>query len=135
MTGLNLEPFLRLLRADLGVWISLAAVLLALAALAWTCRGSRRALRKCLVLSIGVHVGLILYGAGFGRSSTGAEPGNEPVERIQSIQIVGENGSNTLDKPSAFGTGPRTVEAWDRPRDRGCHAKQYHNRNQRSSSA
>jgi hypothetical protein len=117
VTGLNLEPFLRLLRADLGVWISIAAVILGLAALAWTCRGSRRALRKCLVLSIGVHVGLVLYGAGFGRSSTGAESGDEPIERIQSIQIVGEDGSNNADRPPAFGAGGRTVEAWGRPRD------------------
>src|SRR5258708_39859104 len=63
MSGLNLESFLHLLRADLGAWISLAAVALILALMAWTSWGSRRALRKCLVLSVVVHLGLVLYGS------------------------------------------------------------------------
>ena len=65
MTGLDLEPFLRLLRADLGVWLEPRRPSLAvLALMAWTSWGSRRALRKCLVLSIAAHVGLLLYGNG-----------------------------------------------------------------------
>ncbi len=62
MTGLNLETFLHLLRADLGAWVTLGLIGLVLALMAWTSWGSRRALRKCLVLSIMAHVGLALYG-------------------------------------------------------------------------
>jgi hypothetical protein len=63
MTGLNLETFLRLLKADLGVWVSLGVIVSLLALMTWTSWGSKRALRKCLFLSIAFHFGLILYGA------------------------------------------------------------------------
>jgi hypothetical protein len=62
MTGLNLETFLRILRADLGAWASLGVVAAILAVMTWTSWGSKRALRKCLFLSIAAHVGLIVYG-------------------------------------------------------------------------
>ena len=62
MTGLNLEALIRLLRADLGAWASLAVVAVILGVMTWTSWGSKRALRKCLILSIAVHVGLIVYG-------------------------------------------------------------------------
>src|SRR4051812_8887371 len=65
MTGLDLETFLQLLRADIGAWASLALVVGVLALMTWTSWGSRRALRKCLVLSIAAHVGLVLYGSTF----------------------------------------------------------------------
>ncbi|HEY2156102.1 MAG TPA: hypothetical protein VGH33_10765, partial [Isosphaeraceae bacterium] len=65
MTGLDLESFLQLLRADVGAWASLGLVLAVLALMTWTSWGSRRALRKCLVLSITAHVGLLLYGSTF----------------------------------------------------------------------
>jgi hypothetical protein len=63
MTGLDLESFLLLLRADLSAWLVLAVLTLGLALLVWLCWGSRRALRKCLVLSMVAHVGLVLYGS------------------------------------------------------------------------
>lgn len=63
MTGLNLETFLRILRADLGAWASLAVIAAILAVMTWTSWGSRRALRKCLFLSIAAHVGLVVYGS------------------------------------------------------------------------
>ena len=44
MTGLNLETFLRLLRADLGARASLGAIVLVLALMAWTSWGSRKVL-------------------------------------------------------------------------------------------
>ena len=59
MTGLDLETLLRLLRADLGTWASLAAIAVVLGLMTWTSWGKRRALRKCLVLSIAVHIGLL----------------------------------------------------------------------------
>ncbi len=62
MTGLDLETFLQLLRADYGAWASLGLAVLVLASLVWTSFGRRRALRKCLVLSILAHVALVSYG-------------------------------------------------------------------------
>src|ERR1700744_4950460 len=63
MTGLDLETFLQLLRADVGAWATLGLVVVVLALMTWTSWGSRRALRKCLVLSIAAHLGLVLYGS------------------------------------------------------------------------
>src|SRR5205823_5735723 len=63
MTGLDLESFLLLLRADLSAWVVLGLASLGLALLIWSCWGSRRALRKCLVLSLAAHLGLVLYGS------------------------------------------------------------------------
>jgi hypothetical protein len=63
VTGLDLESFLLLLRADLVTWAVLGLGSLALALLVWSCWGSRRALRKCLVLSLAIHLGLVLYGS------------------------------------------------------------------------
>lgn len=63
MTGLDLETFLNLLRADLGTWAVLGLGTLGLALVVWSCFGSRRALRKCLVLSLAAHFGLVLYGS------------------------------------------------------------------------
>jgi hypothetical protein len=62
MTGLNLEPFLRLLRADVGAWATLGVVALLVVLITWTGWGSRRILRKCLVLSMLAHVGLAFFG-------------------------------------------------------------------------
>ena len=62
MTGLNLETFLRILGADLGAWASLGVVIVVLGVMTWTSWGSKRALRKCLFLSIAAHVGLVIYG-------------------------------------------------------------------------
>ena len=114
MTGLNLEPFLRLLRADVGVWLSLGAIALVVALMAWTTWGSRRALRKCLILSILVHLGLLFYGgrlnrAGFGRDEPGASE-----ERIRSIRVVSEDGTPLDAEPGAAGRG---IADWDRPPD------------------
>jgi hypothetical protein len=63
MTGLDLESFLRLQRADLGAWALLGLGALVLGLLVWVSWGSRRALRKCLALSLIVHAGLALYGS------------------------------------------------------------------------
>jgi hypothetical protein len=63
MTGLDLESFLLLLRADLTTWAALALATLGLSLLVWLGWRSRRALRKCLVLSLAAHVGLVFYGS------------------------------------------------------------------------
>ncbi len=63
MTGLDLETFLLLLRADLGTWVAMGLATVGLALLVWSCWGSRRVLRKCLVLSLAAHLGLVIYGS------------------------------------------------------------------------
>jgi len=61
--GLDLESFLLLMRADLGAWALLGLGTLVLGLMAWLSWGSRRALRKCLALSVVAHAGLVLYGS------------------------------------------------------------------------
>ena len=61
-TGLDLESFLLLLRADLGFLAMLGLGTLVLGLLIWLSWGSRRALSKCLALSVVAHAGLALYG-------------------------------------------------------------------------
>ncbi len=63
MTGLDLETFLHLLRADLGAWAALGGAGVGLALLVWSSWRSRRVLRRCLVLSLAVHLGLVMYGS------------------------------------------------------------------------
>ncbi len=62
-TGLDLESFLLLMRADLGTWALLGLGTLVLGLLACLSWGSRRALRRCLALSVLAHAGLALYGS------------------------------------------------------------------------
>src|SRR5271166_4148738 len=61
--GLDLESFLLLMRADLGAWALLGLGTLVLGLMAWLSWGSRRALRKCLALSVVAHAVLVLYGS------------------------------------------------------------------------
>ena len=63
MTGLDLESFLLLLRADLTTWVVLGLATVGLAVLVWSSWRSRRALRNCLMLSLAAHVGLVIYGS------------------------------------------------------------------------
>src|SRR5690242_15983841 len=82
MTGLDLETFLRLARADLGAWLGLGVIAGLLALLTWTSWGSRRALRKCLVLSVVAHMVVVtsgellgVGGEGWGLSDSDEAPG------------------------------------------------------------
>jgi hypothetical protein len=124
MTGLNLETLLRLLRADLGAWLSLAAVLAILGLMAWTSWGRRRALRKCLVLSIVAHVGLVVYGRDQAARLLGEPDGRGevagPAERIREIRIVpdasGGGGAPGSGGSGEAGDGLRGgIADWDRP--------------------
>jgi len=63
MTGLDLESFLELTQADLSTWAVLGLASLGTVLVAWLCWGSRRVLRKCLVLSLAAHLGLAFYGS------------------------------------------------------------------------
>ena len=112
MTGLNLEPFLRLLRADLGVWLSLGAIVLVLGLMTWTSWGSRRALRKCLVLSILAHVGLLIYGGGLNSSAAENGDGRGPqsgFNRFKSRPALGRCGPRVVMTPASLPmTRPRS---------------------------
>jgi hypothetical protein len=123
MTGLDLATFLRLLRVDLALWLSFAAMVVLLGLMAWTTWGARRALRKCLVLSILIHLGLLAFG---GQTEWGLRafgpPGADtpPRERIETIRVTPEP------QPSAGGAfagsegegrarTSRPLAAWDQP--------------------
>jgi hypothetical protein len=65
MTGLDLESFLLLLRADLSVWLMLGLATSGLGFLVWASWSSRRALRNCLVISFAAHLAFVLFGSAF----------------------------------------------------------------------
>jgi hypothetical protein len=122
MNGLDLESFLYLLKADLAAWLSLAAILIILALMTWTSWGSRQALRKCLVLSIAVHIGMWTFGL-FGKTPYAfrvlVDDRPDPdaaTSRIRAITVLPR-----LEGPEASGyTSPdgrpgRRLAAWDRP--------------------
>ena len=121
MTGLNLETFLHVLRADLGAWASLGLLVVVLALVTWTSWGSRRVLRKCLVLSVIVHCGLVLYGSTVPVVLHALRPtdNEEPAarERIRQIRVApwseGEGGV----RGSGKGRGASATPTFDRPRD------------------
>ncbi|MFO0950687.1 MAG: hypothetical protein U0835_05945 [Isosphaeraceae bacterium] len=126
MTGLNLESFLHLLRADFGAWATLGLIAAILAVMTWTSWGSRRALRKCLVLSVMAHCGLALYGGSFPVGLLATRP-NDPDRtepgRLRSIKVAPwTEPTGGATEPSArngrSGDGGRVGaskrEAWDR---------------------
>ncbi len=125
MNGLNLETFLRLLRADLGAWALLGGLIAVLGLLAWTSWGCRRALRKCLVLSITAHVGLAIYGSTFLivllalQPRVLSDPPERERERIRRIQVQPEpprDGQQRDSGPSGARSGSSTrLMPWDRP--------------------
>ena len=62
MTGLDLESFLLMLRADLTTWLVLGLATLVLALMVWSCWRSRaKCSRNCLVLLLAAHLGLVLF--------------------------------------------------------------------------
>ncbi|SIN73124.1 hypothetical protein SAMN05444166_0498 [Singulisphaera sp. GP187] len=121
MTGLNLESFLHLLRADVGVWTTLGVIALLLALMTWTSWGSRRVLRKCLVLSVASHMVLGFYGSTLPQVLLVLHPkdkGESTRERIQQIRITPwSEGPSRPGKLAAGGRGKPLQDPWDRPRD------------------
>ena len=102
MTGLDLESFLLLLRADLGVWLMLGLAILALAFLVWSSWRSRRALRNCLVVSLAAHLALVIFGStvpglGWPLSPNRRDRTNRP--RIREIRVA------MLADPAAYRAG------------------------------
>ncbi len=119
MTGLNLETFLHLLRADLGAWASLGAIVLVLALMTWTSWGSRKVLRKCLVLSVVAHLGLALFGSTLPMRLLGLrsrKPAGSSPPGIQQVRVIPQ--AEGIDEPPTEGRrGRRAAPAWDRPDD------------------
>jgi hypothetical protein len=114
MTGLDLESFLHLLRADFAAWASLGLIAGLIALMAWTSWGSRRALRKCLVLSVVAHVGLALYGGTVPVALLALQPNdpaNAPRERIKQIKVAPKVEDRSEDPKNGRRNGS---PAWDR---------------------
>ena len=118
MTGLNLETFLQLLRVAPGAWASLGVALFILALMTWTSWGSRRALRKCLFLSIAAHFALIFYGGSSPEIQRYFHLGSKPpppapvIERIKVTSV--EDPARPNPDPARGKSAPRLVSAWDR---------------------
>ena len=88
MTGLDLESFLLLLRADLSVWLILLHAALGLAFLVWASWSSRRALRNCLVLSLAAHVAFVMFGSAFPGLLRGLSPDRRPLKERSHIREI-----------------------------------------------
>ncbi len=97
MHGLDLETFLLLLRADLAAWAVLIVVGFGLAVLAWTSWRSRRVLRRCLVVSLAIHAGLVLYGSSVPavqKALRGGRPEVSDRDHIRRIRVTPIAGSD-----------------------------------------
>ncbi|MEO6808551.1 MAG: hypothetical protein ABI353_05505, partial [Isosphaeraceae bacterium] len=120
MTGLDLETFLRLLRADLGAWASLGAIVLIVALMAWTSWGSKRVLRKCLVVSVLIHLGMVVYGGRLPIVLFHMSPlpvADRLEERITRIRVAPEplHGEEEGTTTTPDGRARRRLADWDRP--------------------
>jgi hypothetical protein len=119
MTGLNLESFLHLLRADWAAWVSLGGIGLVLALMTWTSWGSRRVLRKCLVVSIAAHCTLILAGGRLPLGLMAVRPGEggDAKEHIRHIRVSPEIEGDVAGASRTSGAGKhgRRLADWDRP--------------------
>jgi len=114
MTGLDLESFLLLLRADLGTWVILGLATLGLALLVWTCWNTRHALRNCLVLSLAAHLGLVVCGSTIPAVmwALGADR-RDAADRSHIRQIRVAALVEPQDDPGAGRAGPRAANAQD----------------------
>lgn len=116
MTGLDLESFLLILRADLGAWALLIVGSLMLALLVWVGWGSRRAIRRGLALSVAAHAGLVLGGSNLSVAPRLFDPrATEPKarEHIRQIKVSPVPLATPSDLPEAGGG----LEAPSRPND------------------
>ena len=121
MIGLNLETLLRLFRADAGAWATLALIVGLGVAAVWASWGSRRILRRCLVLSILAHVGIVVFGGDeLSRLIVPGVPSTPPREdpgireiRIASAVTSGDLGSESLDATAGAGAVGLAAD-WDR---------------------
>ena len=121
MTGLDLESFLLLLRADLTTWMVLGLATLVLALMVWSCWRSRRALRNCLVLSLAAHLGLVLYGSAIPAvlRSAGPDRGDATnrthLRQVRVAPLADSNSSNGEPRGGDAITRDSTMKRWDLP--------------------
>ncbi len=117
MTGLNLETFLQLLRVAPAAWASLGVAVILLSLMTWTSWGSRRALRKCLFLSIAAHVLLIFYGGASPEIQRFFRLGSKPPQAqpaFERIKVTSVEDPTRRDRSATRGKSSRPVSAWDR---------------------
>jgi hypothetical protein len=119
MTGLDLESFLLLLRADLTTWVVLGLATMGLAVMVWSSWRSRRALRNCLVLSLAVHLGLVLYGSTIPAVMWTLRPDRRDaadrahIRQIRVAPLVESNASTGGPRLNDSGQVRRATERWD----------------------
>ncbi|WP_165248484.1 hypothetical protein [Paludisphaera soli] len=128
MTGLDLESFLLLLKADLGGWALVALGCLMLAILVWVSWGSRQAIRKCLALSIALHAALLLGGSSVPAVMRALNPqkseddGEGHIRRIRVSPVADPDSADPSDDVRALAAldgarpaGPAPVDRLDEP--------------------
>ncbi len=115
-TGLDLESFLLLLRADLGFLALLGLGTMVLGLVVWVSWGSRRALSKCLALSVVAHAGLALYGSTSSSvfralgSSSRDRSAEAHIRQIRVAPVPADPGSLKEGRSAAQGLiGPRST--------------------------
>lgn len=137
MTGLNLVTFLQLLRTDAAVWTSLAILGSLLGLMVWTSLRARWLLRRCLALSVLLHLGVIATGGQteWGRRLLGPwelSRSTPPGERLARIEIASESeggepgttemrravGAASMGPDGQMMVGP-PLAIWDRPSLKG----------------
>lgn len=100
MNGLDLDLFLRLIQTDFAAWLMLAVIVLGLVVTVWAGVGSHKALRKCIILSIVMHIVLMRYG--------------QPVEWTRSgLGMLGTSADQTPEDAPPVPPGIRSLEILD----------------------
>lgn len=119
MTGLNMETFLRLARADWGIWISLGLILGLIAVMVWTNWGSKRILQRCLIASLVLHAVVVFHGGRMpiARLAMGEAAKPQRASSIQRIRLEGSSSSLGQSHGGQGGTAARALADWDRPTD------------------
>ena len=128
MTGLDLEPYLRMLRADPSKWVNASIFAAFLISIAWASRGRRRILQRCLIVSLSMHVGLMVFGGPQAARWFTSDPMRGPSDtqggHLQRVELIdrsraardsdplAENAAETADGRSRPIAAP-----WDHPQE------------------
>jgi hypothetical protein len=119
MNGLDLDLYLKVVQVDRSTLIVVAVALSVLGIGIWAGFGSRKLLRKCLILSVVSHILIVRYGQpmqwaraslgnGLGTDAANTREVPEPLEPgIRSLEIVDiqNSGSNPLGDRGGAGRG------------------------------
>lgn len=117
MTGLDLEYFLRLLRSDRTLWINASIAAAFIGAIVWASRGHRRVLQRCLMVSLGAHIGMVVYGGPQAVRWLGSDPSQDGADRgvhLRNVQLVGRSLDPSFDEPSPSPNN-RLAAPWEPP--------------------